>query len=84
MTAPSAKITVPEVIERFREYHLDHPAWGSLHIVLDDFNVHDHHVQHCVEYAEEQGDLEGKALALILLQMSKSQRLKLSRLGEKH
>lgn len=78
MTKPSATITVPEVKERFREYWLDNPVWGSLHIVLDDFNIHDHHVEHCIETAIERGDIEGEALARILLQMSKSQRLKLS------
>jgi hypothetical protein len=82
MTAPSATITVPEVIDRFRAYHLDNPAWGALHIVLDDFNVHDVHVEHCIKYAEEEGDAEGAALGRILLQMSKSQRLKISKLGD--
>ena len=81
MTAPSATITVPDVIDRFKEYWLDNPAWGSLHIVLDDFNIDDHHVEHCIQYAVEKGDTEGEALARILLQMSKSQRLKLSRIG---
>ncbi|MCY1280715.1 hypothetical protein D9M68_19050 [compost metagenome] len=80
MTAPSAKITVPEVFERFREYYLSNPAWGSLHIVLADDNVLDHHVEWTIEYAEEEGDKEGAELGKILLQMSKSQRLKLSRI----
>lgn len=78
MTAPSATIQVPDVIERFKAYWLDNPAWGSLHIVLDDFNVHDHHVEHCIQYAIEKGDEEGEELGKILLQMSKSQRLKIA------
>lgn len=81
MTAPSAKITVPEVVDRFREYYLSNPAWGSLHIVLEDDNVLDHHVEWCIEYAEKEGDVEGMELAKILLTMSKSQRLKISRLA---
>ena len=79
MTAPSATITVPDVIERFKNYHLDNPVWGSLHIVLEDFNVEDSHVQSCIEYAEQNGDTEGAELGKILLQLSKSQRYKLAK-----
>ncbi|MNB58588.1 hypothetical protein D3C87_598700 [compost metagenome] len=78
MTAPSATITVPEVIERFAAYHMDYPVWGSLHIVLEDFNVDNHHVEWCIEYAIKEGDKEGEELGKILLQMSKSQRLKIA------
>jgi len=79
MTAPSATITVPDVIDRFKDYHLLNPVWGSLHIVLDDFNVEDSHVQWCIEHAEQTGDTEGAELGKILLQMSKSQRYKLAK-----
>lgn len=81
MTTPSAVITVPEVLDRFEAYHLNNPVWGSLHIVLEDFNVHDSHVLLCIEDAERTGDQEGLELGQILLQMSKSQRLKLGRLA---
>jgi hypothetical protein len=78
-----AKPTIPEVIERFREYHRKpgNLAWGSLHIVLDDGNVEDAHVAFCVEHAEAQGDTEGAELARILLAMSKTQRSKIGRLA---
>lgn len=79
MTAPSAKITVPEVIDRFKAYHKEHLVWGSLHIVLSDFNVTDEDVQWCIEHADKTGDTEGAALGRILLTMSKSQRHKLAR-----
>lgn len=78
MTAPSATITVPEVIDRFKAYHLDHPVWHSLHCVLEDFNVDDHHVIEAIKYANKEGDREGEELGNILLQMSKSQRLKIA------
>ncbi len=79
MTKPvSSKPTIPEVIGRFSAYHEQHPSWGSLHIVLDDDNVKDEHVEFCVGWAREHGDVEGEALARILLTMSKSQRLRLS------
>lgn len=81
MSAPSAKIVVPEIIDRFKIYHLDNPAWGSLHIVLDDDNVKDSCVQYCIDYAVNSGDAEGAELGKLLLQMSKSQRLKIGRLA---
>jgi hypothetical protein len=71
------RVTIPEVIDRFRRYHALNPLWGSLHIVLEDTNVDDHHIDFCVDYAVENGDAEGKALAEILLTMSKTQRRKL-------
>lgn len=78
---PSAKITVPEVIERFRSYKAKpgNGVWGSLHIVLDDFNLADHHVEFCIKYAIDKGDIEGAELGKILLQMSETQRNKIAR-----
>lgn len=72
-----AKMTLPEVVEDFAEYHACNPAWGSLHIVLDDGNVDDASVNCCLEHARDTGDIEGARLAEILLQLSKTQRLKL-------
>ena len=74
------KLNIPEVIYRFRAYHAIHRAWGSLHIVLDDCNVEDSSVKFCIEYAKEKGDKEGEELGMILLKMSKTQRLKLAAL----
>lgn len=73
------KPTIPEVAERFTEYLREHPAWGSLHIVLDDHNTEDGCVEFCIEFANEHGDAEGAELATILLRMSQTQRGKLSR-----
>ncbi len=73
-----SKLTVPEVIERFRAYHQRYLAWGSLHVVLEDLNVQDCHVSGCIQYAIEQADPEGEALGRILLQMSRTQRLKIA------
>lgn len=76
----AVKPTVPEVIADFRHYHADHPAWGSLHSVLDDGNVSDDSVYFAVSYAMSTDDAEGERLARILLQMSKTQRKKIGRL----
>ena len=82
MIKPSAKIYVtPALIERFNKYHYRHCAWGSLHIVLDDFNLEDQHVKFCIQYAKEQGDTEGAELGELLLQMSETQRAKVARLA---
>lgn len=69
----------PELLARFRAYYLKHPTWGSLHVVLDDDNLHDAHVAYCLDWAEGIGDEEGAALARILLPMSRSQRGRIAR-----
>lgn len=70
----------PEMVERFAAYYTANPTWGSIHIVLDDFNFEDDHVQWCVGWAEDAGDVEGAELARILVSLTKSQR---GRLGHK-
>jgi len=72
---------IPEVIERFVAYYQakGDGAWGSLHIVLEDGNVLDSNVAFCRDYAARQGDTEGRALAEILLRMTRSQRGRLTR-----
>ena len=69
-----------DVRDRFTDYYRANPTWGSLHVVLDDLNVADSNVQFCLQYAKENGDTEGEALAEILAQMSRSQRLRLARI----
>lgn len=77
------KPTIPEVVDRFRAYRSnpDNFAWGSLHIVLADQNVADDDVAWCYRSAQERGDEEGASLAEILSRMSRTQRLKLSRVA---
>jgi hypothetical protein len=71
-----ARPTIPEVLPQFAAYY-DRVGWNSLHIVLDDGNVLDSHVQFCIGWAEENKDSEGKRLAELLLTMSRTQRAKL-------
>lgn len=78
-TAKKGAICLPDVVGEFRSY-LDKPGngtWGSLHIVLADGNVDDHHVRFCIKYAHERGDINGERLASLLLSMSRTQRRKL-------
>ncbi len=72
-----SKPCIPDVVEQFAAYYMDNPAWGSLHIVLDDGNVDTSHVDFCIEYAKQNDDSAGVALGQILARMSKAQRLKL-------
>lgn len=74
----TVKPSVPAVFDRFRRYHDYHPVWGALHIVLDDLNVEDYHVERASLWAREIGDAEGLELARILRAMSRTQRLKLA------
>lgn len=62
----------------FRAYLRRYPAWGSLHVVLEDGNVKDSHVEFCLQQALEKGDEEGAALARILLECSQTQRRKIA------
>jgi hypothetical protein len=71
------KPTIPEVAPRFAAYFREHPTWGSLHVVLDDGNVEDSTVRFCIDWAADHGDVEGEALAHLLLRMSSTQRRKL-------
>jgi hypothetical protein len=75
------KPTVPEVIARFRAYHRENLAWGSLHVILDDFNTETKFVIGAAERAEASGDHEGAELARVLLRMSRTQREKIARLA---
>ncbi len=75
------KPTVPEVLPIARAYYAKpgNGAGGSLHIVLDDYNVDDDSVSFCMDHAADKGDDDGVALAGLLLRMSRTQRLKIGR-----
>lgn len=75
------KLTVPEVKPLVAAYIAlpGNSCGGSLHIVLDDENVDDCHVEFCIGYAQRCNDTAGYILALILMTMSKTQRCKLAK-----
>jgi len=79
MTAPNNKPVSDEDLARFSDYRDKEPTWGVMHIVLEDQNVTDADVQHCIKSAERDNDAEGLYLSKLLLGMSKSQRLNLKR-----
>lgn len=67
----SDRLPPPAVVERFAAYHEKNPAWGSLHIVMEDGNWAPQHIEWCIEWAKQQGDTEGEQLAWMLLAMSR-------------
>jgi hypothetical protein len=50
---------------------------GVLHVVLDDGNIEDHHIEWCIQEAFILGDCEAVALGMRLIAMTKTQRKKL-------
>ena len=50
-----SKISIPEVVDAFREYKKKNGVWGSLHIVLSDGNVRDSDVEFCVAWPMAKG-----------------------------
>lgn len=80
ITTSGMKPTVPEVLPLVHAlYATAHGAVGGcLHIVLDDGNVETGHVKFALAYARENGCADCTALGEKLLQMSTTQRAKLS------
>lgn len=74
------KPTIPEIIPLLKAYvsKPENGVGGSLHIVLEDGNVNDSHVAFCRNLAQNAGDADGVVVADMLLQMSKTQRRKIS------
>lgn len=70
------KPTIPEVFPLVKQLYDSDSAGCCLHIVLDDGNVEDHSVQCCIDNAKHDFCRD---LAIILMKMSKTQRLKLGR-----
>lgn len=78
---PRDRPTVPEVGERVREYLAKADNWngGNLHITLADQNETDDDIRWCRDRASERGDVDGMALADVLLQLTRTQRRRVCR-----
>ncbi len=50
---------------------------GNLHIVLDDGNLKDSHIEFCLKQCREKNDLDGALLCGLFLQLSMTQRKKI-------
>lgn len=73
------KLQVDDVLPLCERYYeqAGNELGGSLHILLDDFNVEHQHVEFCILQASLNQDQFGAALAGLILVLSKTQRLKL-------
>jgi hypothetical protein len=78
---PPTRPIVSEVVALARAYYKKpgNSVGGCLHIVLDDGNLADSHLQACVEWAKALHDEDGLVLATKLLAMSPTQRRKVYR-----
>ena len=73
------KPTREEVSKLVKDYYAkpDNLVGGNLHVVLDDGNIQDYHIELCLKQAEEERDEDGIILAKALLEMSLTQRKKI-------
>ncbi len=76
---PPSRPRVSDVLPLVESYYADNPTGGSLHIVLDDGNLADHHVKFCRDVARERGDDRGVQIAEAMLMMTRTQRHKIYR-----
>lgn len=84
------KPTVPEIMPLVWAYytlpddeqrHIYYSSGGSLHILLDDGNVENDHVSFCMDAAMAAKDEPGMIIAAMLQRMSRTQRLRVSKLA---
>jgi len=59
-----------------KEYYSENGAGGSLHIVLDDGNLEDSHVDWCSGYASGANDEAGSQIGELMRSMTMEQRQK--------
>lgn len=72
------RLHVPELVKLAVAYYAlpGNSVGGSLHVVLDDGNIKDSHLDYCLNYAQEKGDTAGAELARLLRAASPTQRKK--------
>lgn len=60
--------------QRLKWFMEANPTGGNLHIVMEDGNLEDHHIQWCLTNALDEGDGEAAVLAHWLLKQSEEDR----------
>jgi hypothetical protein len=73
---PRDRPTVPEVLPLVRRIYERHCAGCCLHIVTDDGNIEQGHVDFCVQQAKDQQHADCLAAAEMLAAMTETQRRK--------
>lgn len=73
----------PDVAKSIAAYYAKpgNGAGGHCHIVLDDENIRDDHVQWCLDRCEQEQDVDGVSLMQTFLGMKRTARLKAIRLA---
>jgi hypothetical protein len=74
---PSERPSIDEILPVVNYFYTlpGNSNGGCLHIVLEDGNTADAHVRYCVEYAIDRQDPIGAAVALFLLNVTRTQRI---------
>ncbi len=73
---PRDRPTVPDVLPLVRQIYERHAAGCCLHIVTDDGNVEQDHVEFCVRQAQSEHHTDCLAAAEMLAAMTETQRRK--------
>lgn len=78
--------TLDLLIECCKAYYAvdENSVGGSLHIALDDGNLENGDISHCIEYAEANNDTAGVILGKLLLSVSYKQRCELYKHYDKY
>jgi hypothetical protein len=73
------KLAIPDVLPLVNAYALKkgNSLGGVLHLFLSNKNIERSHIEFCLNQAKDKDDTDGAHLANLLLQMSKTQRLKI-------
>jgi hypothetical protein len=64
-----------QMLPLLAEYLREHPAGGSLHIVVDDWNTDDCSVAHCAAFAAKEGDDRARVIADYLRSLTEDERV---------
>lgn len=72
-------LTVPDILPLVRGFYQlpGNEVGGVLHIVLDDGNIEDQHIEYCLSEAIAKNDMIAVSLAKLLLKMTYTQRKKI-------
>ena len=64
------------IVQKCKEYYQKpgNSVGGNLHIVLDDGNLENSHIQHCKETCIKEHDHDGSKICTLLLQCTDAQR----------
>lgn len=77
---PSNKISVPDILEKFKDFYSRHKSWQTMSLVLLKANYDNHSAQFCLSESIKENNQECVELSRILVDLSATQRMKLAKL----